>query len=319
MTQLPGGKIESDVIRRITSRLGVGRPTREDPVTAVDYDWRQCHHYGPAAVGQLKEAITKAGSAVADKLTDLFHAKPDITVESLEQSFAKEALEAAAAGGAWTMNLNRQKGKNCGVMAIGMVTAGKWVSQLLGDDSTKREEGKELSELEQTLLVDLTFAIGQSFSQALAASKAPQIAAETQMSKNLTAQLDPMADACRITLTVKTANDSSKLDIVLLCDVLDPVVGMDQSAAGLLPERVKAMMMECIKPSPVVINATLGGASISIKDIADLKAGDVLVLARSIDEPIEVFMNGKELCVGQLAEYEGRYAVVASQAAVAAR
>jgi flagellar motor switch protein FliM len=319
MTQLPGGKLESDVISRITSRLGLARPVKEDPVAAVDYDWRQCHHYGPAAVAQLKEAITKAAATVADKLADLFHARPDITIQSLEQSFAKEAIEAAAANGAWVMNLSRQKGKNCGVLSIGAVAAGKWVAQLLGDDSSKREDGKELSELEQTLLLDIAFAVSQAFSQTMAAAKAAAISPETQLAKGLTVQLDPMADACRITLAVKTATDASALDIVLLCDVLDPVVGMDQSAAGASPERVKAVIMECIKPSPVVINATLGRASISIKDIADLKAGDVIVLARTIDEPVEVFMNGKELCLGQLAEFEGRYAVVASETAVAAR
>jgi flagellar motor switch/type III secretory pathway protein FliN len=153
----------------------------------------------------------------------------------------------------------------------------------------------------------------------MAAAKAAAVSPETQLSRGVSAQLDPMADACRISMAVKTSTDASVLEFVLLCDVLDPVVGMDQSVAAASPERVKAIVMECIKPSPVVIDAMLGRGSISIKDIADLKAGDVIVLARSIDEPVEVFMNGKELCVGQLAEYEGRYAVVTSQTAAAAR
>lgn len=318
MTQLPGGKIESDVIRRIASRLGISRPQREDPVAAVDYDWRQCHHYSPAAVAQLKEVLTKAAGVVADKMTDLFHARPEITVDAIDQCFAKEALEASVAGGAWVMNLGRPKGKHCGVLAISSAAAAKWVAQLLGDDGASRQEGQALSELEQTLLTDITLAVGQAFSKAVTAAKAAEIAPETQLSSSVSAQLDPMADACRISLNVKTATDSSTLSIVLLCDVLDPAVGMDQSAAGVAPERVKAVIMECIKPSPVVISATLGRASVSIRDIADLKAGDVIVLAKDIDEPVEVFLNDNQLCLGQLAEYEGRYAVVALQTAAVA-
>jgi flagellar motor switch protein FliM len=226
MTQLPGGKLESDVIRRITSRLGQGRPGRDESVVAVDYDWRQCHHYGPAAVTQVNEVVTKAASAIADKLTDLFHARPEIAIASMEQCFAGEAIEAASAGGAWVMNFSRQKGKNCGTLSINPAAAIKWVAQLLGDDSSKHEEGKELSELEQTLLLDMAFAVGQSFAQAVGAAKGAAIVAETQLSKGANAQMDKLADACRITLSIKTAADSSTMDIVLLCDVLDPIVGM---------------------------------------------------------------------------------------------
>jgi flagellar motor switch protein FliN len=70
--------------------------------------------------------------------------------------------------------------------------------------------------------------------------------------------------------------------------------------------------MASIKPSPVTIDTRLGQASVRIKDIAELKAGDVIVLGRSIDEPLEVFINGRQLCMGQLAAYEGQYAVVAT-------
>jgi flagellar motor switch protein FliM len=312
MTELPHGKIASDVIGRIMGRLGQAQPSQES-ISAADYDWRQCHHYAPAAVAQLKEAMTKAGGAIADKLTDLFHARPEITVDALEQCFAGEALARACTGESWVINLNRQKGKGCGVLAIGGAAAAKWVAQMLGDDSSKRDAANELSELEQTLLMDITFAVSQAFVQSMAAARGAAMAPDTQLSRGANIELDALADACRITLGIKTANDSSAMDIVLLCDVLDPVVGMDLSAAGVAPEKVKALMLECIKPSPVVISTRLGGASVRIKDIADLKSGDVIVLSRYIDEPVEVFINGRPLCAGQLAEYEGRYAVVASE------
>jgi flagellar motor switch protein FliM len=307
MTQLPAGNLESDMIKLIASRLRPSRPGQDTSVNAVDYDWRQCHHYGPPAMAKLKEAATKVAGAIADKLKDTFHARPDVTVDSLEQCFARELVTDSAR----LLPLNRQKGKACGFLSIGPATALKWVSQLLGDDHSKQEASRSLSELEETLLLDLAISIGQSFSQGIGAAGGAPIAAGAQFGQDT--GLEAFADVCKMTLSVKTAAGASTMDIALLCEILDPMVGMDAKAASISPERVKAAILESIKPSPVTIETMFGHASMRIKDIAELKAGDVVVLDKTIGEPIEVFINGRPLCLGQLAAYEGRYAIVAEE------
>jgi flagellar motor switch protein FliN len=94
---------------------------------------------------------------------------------------------------------------------------------------------------------------------------------------------------------------------------LDPVVGASAKAASASPEKVKAAMLASIKPCTVTIDTMFGHAAMRIKDIAELKAGDVVVLDKTIGEPVEVSINGRDLCLGQLAAYEGRYAIVAQE------
>jgi flagellar motor switch protein FliM len=309
MTQLPAGNLESDMIKLITSRLRPTRPGPDTSLVAVDYDWRQCHHYGPPAMAQLKEAVTKTAGVIADKLTGAFHVRPDITVDSLEQCFAREL----GTDSVRLLPLNRAKGKACGFLSISSATAMKWASLLLGDDHAKQEETRSLSELEETLLLDLSLSIGQSFAQALGATGAAPIAAGTQFASGQNLQLEAFADVCKMTFGVKTAAGVSPMDIALLCEILDPLVGTSAKEASASPERVKSAILESIKPSAVTIDTMFGHAAMRIKDMVELKPGDVVVLDKTIGESVEVSINGRALCLGQLAAYEGRYAIVAHE------
>jgi flagellar motor switch protein FliN/FliY len=313
MTPLAAANIESDVIRQITSRFGSAGPSRDESIAAVDYDWRQCHHYSPDLLAKIKELAEKAAGALAEKLTNLFHAKPDIATDPPEQLFARELSEGEGAAPSWMLHFKSSKGKTCGYLGLGSETAMKWVALLLGDDNSKKEASAVLSELEETLLMDIATTIGQSFAKSVAAAGGAAIAPAAQSEKVSNHQLDAFADVCRVTFSVKAGEAASKMDIALLCEVLDPAVGMEIKAGAEAPEKTRSTMIEAMKSSTLAIDTLLGHASIRIKDMAELKAGDVIVLEKTVGEPIDVFINGKALCRGQLAAYEGRYAIVAEK------
>ncbi len=313
MTPQAAENIASDVIRRITSRLGSAGPVRDESINAADYDWRQCHHYSPDSLAKLKELAQKAAVTMAEKLTELFHAKPDVAADSVEQIFACEAAEGEGAAGSWMLHFKPAKGKVCGFLRIGSETAAKWVALLLGDDNSKKDSSEPLSELEETLLMDIAGAIAQSFAKSASGAGCAAVAPAPQFEKGGDSQLDPMADVCKATFSVKTGEVVSKADIVLLCETLDAAVGMEVKAGTEAPEKTRGMMLEYIKPSAVPIETVMGGASIRIMDMVELKAGDVIILDKQVGEPIDVLINGKPLCRGQLAACEGRYAIVAEK------
>jgi|GEM_PF-5027716 len=313
MTPLQDSRIESDVIRRIAGRLGSAAPRAEEAITAVDYDWRQCHHYSPDALSQLRGVFEATCQTIAEKLTDLFHAKPEVTVGSLEQLFAHEAVEEPDPTSSWTLRLSRQKGGPCGYLSLSSATAMKWVAQLLGDEGAKNDTSRELSELEETLLQDITGAIAQAFVAAIAAAGGSAMSAEVQLTRGGQSILDPLADVCKSTLSIKTAADTSTMDLVLLCDSMDAIVGMGAKEASATPEKVRGTILESIRPCSLTVDPILGCASVSIRDMVELKTGDVLVLDKLVGEPIEVFMSGRKLCLGQLAACEGRYAIIAEE------
>ncbi|HSV27660.1 MAG TPA: hypothetical protein VLH60_07180, partial [Sedimentisphaerales bacterium] len=146
MTQLASEKIESDVIRRITSRLGSAGRSCEESVAAVDYDWRQCHHYGPDRMEKLKEIFTAAAGAIAEKLADPLHVKPDITADSVDQLFAREVSEESDGSECHVLSFKEPKGRVCGFLRLGAETAARWVATLLGDDNSRKEASSQLSE-----------------------------------------------------------------------------------------------------------------------------------------------------------------------------
>jgi flagellar motor switch protein FliM len=48
------------------------------------------------------------------------------------------------------------------------------------------------------------------------------------------------------------------------------------------------------------LDARLGGATLAVQDLMDLKAGEVLSLDQPIDKPIDLIVNGKLKFEGQV-------------------
>jgi len=58
------------------------------------------------------------------------------------------------------------------------------------------------------------------------------------------------------------------------------------------------------------VAAVLGEPTLSLRELTNLKVGDVLPLGRGLDEPIEVAIQGKPKLTGAFGVQRGRYAVV---------
>jgi flagellar motor switch protein FliN/FliY len=66
-------------------------------------------------------------------------------------------------------------------------------------------------------------------------------------------------------------------------------------AAALLPNAV-----EVVQDTTVVLEARLGEATLSIRQLLDLREGSVVELAAALDDPVDIVLNGKVIARGQL-------------------
>lgn len=72
----------------------------------------------------------------------------------------------------------------------------------------------------------------------------------------------------------------------------------DESVSGtatLMPN------LEMLKHVEIGLEVKIGDTSLSVAELFALKAGSVLTLNRSVDEPVDVLLNGKIIATGHLA------------------
>jgi flagellar motor switch protein FliN/FliY len=66
-------------------------------------------------------------------------------------------------------------------------------------------------------------------------------------------------------------------------------------AAALLPNAV-----EVVHDTNVVLEVRLGEATLSIRQLLDLREGSVVELTAALDDPVDIVLNGKVIARGQL-------------------
>ncbi|MGD0088788.1 MAG: flagellar motor switch protein FliM [Planctomycetota bacterium] len=64
---------------------------------------------------------------------------------------------------------------------------------------------------------------------------------------------------------------------------------------------------------PLRVNVCLGKTTVAMQELLQLKCGDVLILNRSIDQPVELEVSGRPRFVGHLGQSHGKKAVLVSE------
>lgn len=74
---------------------------------------------------------------------------------------------------------------------------------------------------------------------------------------------------------------------------------------------VLEILSKALWPTPVIVEATLGQANISLADLQTLEPGDVLILSTALDQPAEIALSGsaRVLARGKLSDTDGQIAL----------
>ena len=64
---------------------------------------------------------------------------------------------------------------------------------------------------------------------------------------------------------------------------------------------------------PVSITAQLASTVLTLEEALNLEAGDILLLDKKVNEPIELITSGRTALLGRPAKSAGKYAVVITE------
>jgi flagellar motor switch protein FliM len=277
-----------------------------------EYDWRDPHYFNEEQTNRLAALVSQVAARMAQTFAHFHHGAFDVAPVSITQHFAGDLHNLTGAESDYCLTFGPEKGPPCGFAILPAETALIWVGLLLGDAETSGTAERTLSCLEESLLYDLAAALVESFLVPLRAHH--NLKADSSLGKGQPpVQYELTEELCRIALRVKKAGsgEATEMAFLLPCGRLAALVGkVTAPAARIPPQELSRALMEHLQQMPITVTARLASTSVRFREILDLGRGDILLLGKPLDEPLELVIDGRTVCRGRPARSEGRYAVL---------
>ena len=307
--------LSEEKIHQLLMAVGSGPQEDTSGIKATEYNWHEPHYFDRNQLNRLDDFAKKVARAMSVRFVDFCHSEFDVTVVSATQHFAAELIDQSMESGQndYYLAFGTEQGYSCGLISIPTDTAFSWATQLLGDPESEGEDsGRDLSQLEESLLVDLLSAHIKAFSQKYW---------DLRPSKNITRRLFPLElngteELYKIVFDVTKADQEKVCEayILILCSKLESVVGRaEEVVSGYSADDISKAILAHMQQMPVFITAQLASTVLTLKEIMSLEVGDILLLDKKVSEPIELMTRGRTALLGRPAKSAGKYAVVITE------
>jgi len=299
----------------------VGSKPKEDAaqIEATEYNWYDPHYFSTGQLAKLDQFAQTAARAMARRFSDFCRSRFDVTITSITQHFTSELFDkiSDAQQKDYFVPFGTDPERSCGFLGMPEQTASAWARQLLGDCESETDSPSALSALEESLLLDLTLALVEAFSDSDAIFNFCLTGSVVRGRWPL--ELDSMEEVCEISLDVKKADsqESSPAYFLIPCRELDAVAGRTTRAGGeYSASEISKAILDHLKETTVAITAQLASTTLTFGQIMNLQVNDMLLLDKTVDEPIELIVKDLTVYSGRPAKSAGKYAVTISGAAI---
>ena len=308
--------LSREKVQQLLAAIGSKQTEDTTPIETADYKWNQPHYFSSEQLKKLDGLTKKTAVAVAGKFADLCHGDFNVTITSTTQHFAAELIDGALRNeqGNYYLAFGADQNHLCGFIEIPLQTAIIWITQLLGDTGPEEASGRALSQLEESLLLDIASTIIEAFSESQTSYDFHP--AKSVAQDQLPFELQSTEALCKIALRIQKADSETGSDAHLLipCSKLEPIVGKTAKVdSEFTAKDVSKVILGHFQKISVLVTAQLASIWLTFEEIMDLQVDDILLLDKKIEEPAELIVEGQPLFRGQLAKSAGRYAVVITE------
>jgi len=286
-----------------------------------DYDWRQPRYFSQGQLNQVKSFAESVATAASTGFTQFYQGDFEVTSDSISEHLASEFLLQnpdqqngdyyLAFGPAPAQPAGAKSAEPWGLIAMPPETAAAWITQSLGDSASQENSIETLSELEESLLFDIASIFVQAISAACDNQEFKAIGGIT--TGRLPLEVEGTEELCKITFATKKPDDQQPFRAFLLtrCDRLEVAAGIVKEVVETLgPADAANAIAQHLNHMHVRITAVLGSTSVTLEDLLNLAPGDIIVLDKRINDPLELTVEGLNFLRGRSAKSEGKYAVV---------
>jgi flagellar motor switch protein FliM len=282
---------------------------------AEEYNWHQPHCFTRSQINKLDDFTRTIAKGITRKFASLCHGDFSVTIASTGQHFASELVEEALESKKddYYLAFGRDQSHICGFVNIPIKTAFIWATQLLGDTASEEVSRTDLSQLEESLLSDIASAIVIAVSESHAEHDFQPV--KTIVKGKIPLELQATEEFYRITFEVKRSGaNGTEAHILIPCRELESIAGKAEQAIKVSAEDVSKAVLERLNQMSVSVAARLASVSVSFEEVMNLEPGDILIIDKKIDEPIELLVEGRPLFYGRPAKSADKYAIMITEA-----
>jgi len=317
MNGIGANSLSNDKIQQLLMAVG-SEPIDEAPVDAKEYNWHEPHYFNSEQLIKLGYFTDAAAVAMAQEFSRFCRSEFDMTVASTTQHYVHEFLSTLSRGEQkdYFIPFGVDEKPLCGLIGVSEQAALNWAIQLLGDSESEKDTDRDLTQLEESLLLDLVTALIELFSGL-------DESFDFHSSKSLVKEQWPLEmertkELCKISFNVKRIDSENGFEIyfLILCNELGHVAGKTTSdISELSAEEVSKKILAHVQEIPLLVTGQLISIVLPFEKIMDIQVGDILLLDKRVDRPMELIVDNRTVFYGHPVKSEGRYAVaVTSQA-----
>ena len=318
------GRVTNSMSREKIQQLimAIGSESKDDSaqVDAEQYNWQEPHYFNKEQLVKLDSFTNAVAAEVAQKFAKLCRNEFNVTISSTTQHYVDEILSHLSDSEQmdYYLPFGTDQEHMCGLIGIPGQTAVNWATQLLGDSESEKDSSRHLSQLEESLLLDLASILVDVFSgpdKSLDFHPAASI-----VKGQWPLELEGTEEICKISFDVKEAGSkkSSEAYFLILCSELTPVAGKTARDSGeFSAEDISKLILGHLQEMPVLITGQLASAVLSFEELMNLQADDIVLLDKRVDQPVELIVDGRTVYYGRPAKSAGKYAVTITTTATA--
>ncbi len=302
-------------IQQILTSVGV--ESEEDTkhnIDAVEYNWHQPHCFSSNQLKKLDLFMEKTAQCCAVKFGQLYHSDFNATIVSTTQHFANELMDSARNLSDYYLAFGPNQDQISGIVGIPSQTAIYWTTQLLGDTNSEENSDRDLSQLEKSLLFDITSDIIEALSDSqdiYELQPADEIAGD-----QIPIEFEGTEELCKITFSIKNADLGNPYEayFLIFCDELETIIGQKvETSEDISAQDISKVMLDYVQKALFFVTAQLGSTVLTFEEIMSLQVNDILLLDKMVDEPAELIVEGQTLFRGRPAKSSGKHAVVITE------
>ncbi len=319
MTDPAATNLNRSRLHQLLAAVG-STPAGADAVPeAVVYDWRDPHYFNDEQRNRLAAIMSQVAATVSERFAHFFNSEFNVVPASITQHFAADLARHVDLEQGVFLPFGSDLKPTCGFFMVSATTALDWVTRLLGDSEASQSADRVLSPLEESLLADLVGALTEAFLAPLPLAQPLQPAAQPTRGP-LVLPFEPTDPVCRIVFRISQPEgaDDARSEIAFILDsaTLAPSLGKTvQTPPAIAADELAALLTEHLHQMPVAITARLASTRFSFEEILDLAPGDVLLMDKPLDEPVELIINHRTVFRGRPAQSDGQYAVYITESA----
>ncbi len=311
MTNGATRNLSREKMQQILSSIGSQKADESEKIEAAEYDWHQPHCFSSSQLKELDNFTKKVAQAYANRFTQFYNSNFNVTITSTTQHFAAEFTASDNAQSDYYLTFGPDQDHLFGLVGIPSQTAIAWPTQLLGETKSTENSDRELSQLEQSLLFDITCRAVKALSDSY--DNYDLNPGSEIVKGRMPIKLDGTEELCKITINVEKSDSKSPSEayFLILCDKLEAVVGQNmRTKEDFSTKDIAKAILDHVYKVPVSVTAQLASIVLTFEEAMNLQVDDILLLDKKANEPVKLIVEGRAILRGRPAKSEGKYAVV---------